>query len=203
MRVLAVADLHYRLRHYDWLVDRRRATSTSWRSPATWPTWPARCPSTCRSSCSTTTSDGSPSRPSCWPRRATTTWTGPASTASRWPAGCAGRGPAHVHTDRTSVDVGDTRFTVCPWWDGPASREVVGRQLAAAAVDRPARWVWVYHSPPAGTVLCRDGRREFPDHDLAGWIDRAPARRRAVRAHPPGALGRRRLVARAARDARW
>lgn len=75
-----------------------------------------------------------------------------------------------VVVDGASVDVDGTRFTVCPWWDGPAGRDAVAAQLAAAAVDRPARWVWVYHSPPAGTVLCRDGRREFPDHDLAGWI---------------------------------
>ena len=24
-----------------------------------------------------------------------------------------------LHVDGASVDVGDTRFTVCPWWDGP------------------------------------------------------------------------------------
>jgi Icc-related predicted phosphoesterase len=72
--------------------------------------------------------------------------------------------------DGASVDLGDTRFTICPWWDGPETREVVGAQLAAAAHDRPARWIWLYHAPPAGTVLCRDGRREFPDHELAAWI---------------------------------
>ena len=36
--------------------------------------------------------------------------------------------------------------------------------------DRPARWVWLYHAPPAGTPLCDDGRRTFPDHELAEWI---------------------------------
>jgi len=80
-------------------------------------------------------------------------------------------GKDSVHVDGTSVDVGDIRFTICPWWDGPLTRQQVADQLAAAAVDRPAQWIWLYHSPPAGTVLCRDGRREFPDHDLAGWID--------------------------------
>jgi len=76
-----------------------------------------------------------------------------------------------VHVDGSSVDIGSTRFTICPWWDGPITKDEVGAQLAAAAVDRPERWVWLYHSPPAGTVLCRDGRREFPDHDLAAWIE--------------------------------
>jgi Icc-related predicted phosphoesterase len=76
-----------------------------------------------------------------------------------------------IHVDGTSVDVGGTRITVCPWWDGPQSKQSVADQLAAAAVDRPERWVWLYHAPPAGTVLCRDGRREFPDHELAAWIE--------------------------------
>ena len=76
-----------------------------------------------------------------------------------------------VVTDGHSVDIGDIRFTVCPWWDGPLTRAAVGAQLAAAAVDRPRRWVWLYHAPPAGTVLCRDSRREFPDHELAAWIE--------------------------------
>ena len=42
-----------------------------------------------------------------------------------------------LHLDGSSVDLGDTRFTVCPWWDGPVTREEVAAQLAAAAVDRP------------------------------------------------------------------
>jgi Icc-related predicted phosphoesterase len=75
-----------------------------------------------------------------------------------------------VLTDGASIDLDGVRFTVCPWWDGPLTRAEVARQLDAAAVDRPALWVWLYHAPPAGTPLCRDGRREFPDHELAAWI---------------------------------
>jgi len=79
---------------------------------------------------------------------------------------------ANLYVDGDSVDIDDVRFTVCPWWDGVASREAVDAQLAAADVDRPRRWVWVYHSPPAGTRLCTTGSREYPDEDLAAWIDR-------------------------------
>jgi len=79
--------------------------------------------------------------------------------------------PDNLHADGSSIDIDGTRFTVCPWWDGPLSRGGVDAQLAAAASDRPEHWIWLYHAPPAGTVLCRDGRREFPDHDLAAWIE--------------------------------
>jgi predicted phosphodiesterase len=82
-------------------------------------------------------------------------------------------GLAHplLHVDGDTVDIEDVRFTVCPWWDGPKTNAALGEQLERAAVDRPARWVWVYHSPPAGTCLCNSGRRKFPDEDLARWIE--------------------------------
>lgn len=82
-----------------------------------------------------------------------------------------------LHVDGATIELAaahgaTVRFTVCPWWDGPLTRELVDEQLAAAADSRPGRWVWVYHSPPAGTRLCTTGAREFPDHDLAEWIER-------------------------------
>jgi Icc-related predicted phosphoesterase len=78
--------------------------------------------------------------------------------------------PGEIYTDGQSIDIDGLRFTLCPWWDGPITRARVDSQLRTAAQDRPQSWIWVYHSPPAGTVLCTDGRRSFPDHDLAGWI---------------------------------
>jgi Icc-related predicted phosphoesterase len=80
------------------------------------------------------------------------------------------RQTASVHTDGESVDIGDFRVTLCPWWDGPITRTLLDDQLAVAAQDRLRRWLWVYHAPPAGTPLCSDGRRSFPDEDLAVWI---------------------------------
>jgi Icc-related predicted phosphoesterase len=97
---------------------------------------------------------------------------GPGQTgeqASGWLRDLAGDG---LVVDGQSIDVDGTRFTVCPWWDGPATRQLVEDQLSAAAVDRPPRWIWVYHSPPADSPLCQAGSRSYPDVDLAAWIDR-------------------------------
>ena len=72
----------------------------------------------------------------------------------------------------------------------------VAAQLAAAAIDRPARWVWPYHAPPGRyPAVPRRHGATFPDHDLAELDRRAPARLRAVRSHPPGAVGGRRFLA--------
>jgi len=75
-----------------------------------------------------------------------------------------------VAIDGDSVLVGDTLFTVCAWWDGPAGRAALEAQLAADARRRPARWIWIYHWPPMDTRTCWNGRRHYGDADLGRWI---------------------------------
>lgn len=77
-----------------------------------------------------------------------------------------------VSTDGESLMLGDTLITVCPWWDGPAGRHALDRQLDADASRRPARWVWIYHWPPMGSPTCWTGKHQYGDTDLAGWIAR-------------------------------
>lgn len=98
---------------------------------------------------------------------------GPGDTgeqASAWLRRLSGE---HLVVDGESRDLDGVRFTVCPWWDGDATKRLVDEQLEQAAADRPERWVWIYHSPPSDSPLCRaGGGKEFPDPDLAAWIDR-------------------------------
>jgi Icc-related predicted phosphoesterase len=78
---------------------------------------------------------------------------------------------AGIPTDGESLLLGDTLFTIFPWWDGPIGREAVVAQMTADAARRPARWVWVYHWPPLGSPTCWTGRRHYGDADLVDWID--------------------------------
>jgi Icc-related predicted phosphoesterase len=78
---------------------------------------------------------------------------------------------AGVPSDGDSLLLGDTLITICPWWDGPAGHAAVDAQLTADAARRPARWVWVYHWPPLGSPTCWTGRRHYGDADLVRWID--------------------------------
>lgn len=75
-----------------------------------------------------------------------------------------------VPADGESVLIDETLFTVCPWWDGPLTREAIGRQLEADAARRPARWVWVHHAPPDKSPTSWGGTRYFGDVALAEWI---------------------------------
>ncbi|KQP18213.1 metallophosphoesterase [Pseudorhodoferax sp. Leaf267] len=89
-----------------------------------------------------------------------------------WLAGLRADGLA---VDGDTVQVGDTLFTVCPWWDGPHAQREVERLLDDAAARRATvpggRWVWVYHAPPEG-LLSWTGKRHYGDATLAALVAR-------------------------------
>jgi len=79
---------------------------------------------------------------------------------------------SQVHVDGDALVIGRTVLTICPWWDGPAGRqELEDRLVTESALDKET-WAWVYHAPPAGSRLSWDGRREYGDDVLSGWIER-------------------------------
>ena len=88
---------------------------------------------------------------------------------SRW-VGDAGE--LGIHHDGEDLTIGDTLFTICPWWDGPLVKQRIDNQLRAAAARRPARWIWVHHAPPANSPVSWGGKRFFGDVELAQWIAR-------------------------------
>jgi Icc-related predicted phosphoesterase len=77
-----------------------------------------------------------------------------------------------VLSDGESFTFDDTLFTACPWWDGPLVRAQLGEQLADAAQRRGERWVWIYHAPPDKSPVSWGGQRYFGDVELSRWIER-------------------------------
>jgi Predicted phosphoesterases, related to the Icc protein len=73
--------------------------------------------------------------------------------------------------DGESVVIDDTLFTACPWWDGPIVRAAIAMQLAEAASKRSQRWIWIHHAPPAKSPVSWGGDRYFGDVELREWID--------------------------------
>jgi Icc-related predicted phosphoesterase len=78
---------------------------------------------------------------------------------------------AALAVDGDTVAVGDTLFTVCPWWDGPQAQASVETLLESAARQRSGRWIWVYHAPPEG-VLSWTGKRHYGDAVLPELVNR-------------------------------
>jgi len=73
--------------------------------------------------------------------------------------------------DGDSLDRDGVRITVCPWWDGSATRDDVHAQLREQARGRPKCWVWVYHPPPSDSVTALGKGRDYGDLELRSWID--------------------------------
>ena len=78
-----------------------------------------------------------------------------------------------VHVDGSRVVIDDVMVTVCPWWDGPLTREQVDLVLSADAAEVDQRlWIWAYHAPPDGSPTSWTGSRHYGDADLNAWIER-------------------------------
>jgi Icc-related predicted phosphoesterase len=78
-----------------------------------------------------------------------------------------------VVADGDAVILDDTLYTVCPWWDGPKTRERLLTQLDTDAQRRgKLKWVWAHHAPPRGSQTSWSGKQSFGDDDLVSWIER-------------------------------
>jgi len=76
-----------------------------------------------------------------------------------------------IACDGDSLTIGGRLFTVCPWWDGPLVRQGIVEQLKQAATARPGEWIWVHHAPPANSPTSWGGKRHFGDAELLQWIE--------------------------------
>ncbi len=77
-----------------------------------------------------------------------------------------------LFVDGDSLDLSGTLVTICPWWDGPVSRAELEKQLSDQAQKRHGRWIWVHHAPPAGSPVCWTGKKFGGDEALLEWIKR-------------------------------
>lgn len=77
-----------------------------------------------------------------------------------------------VIADGQSLDLAGTLLTACAWWDGPASRDAIARQLEKDSLVRKGAWIWAYHAPPSDSPVSWGGRRYFGDVALSDWIGR-------------------------------
>jgi Icc-related predicted phosphoesterase len=77
-----------------------------------------------------------------------------------------------LHVDGDGFDWQGARITVCPWWDGELSRSEIESQLEREAPLVTGRWIWIHHAPPEGANTSWSGRKFIGDGFLRKWIDR-------------------------------
>ncbi len=72
--------------------------------------------------------------------------------------------------DYESYQTGDILFTVCPWWDGPDTRARTEQCLMADAAKPKKTWIWLHHNPPLGTPVAWTGKEDGGDPVALEWI---------------------------------
>jgi len=78
---------------------------------------------------------------------------------------------AGLVVDGGSSDLGDLRLSVCPWWDGPATRGTMQQFLRTERAAAPGQWLWVHHAPPDGVGVSWTGKVHAGDAFLVGIIN--------------------------------
>jgi Icc-related predicted phosphoesterase len=61
-------------------------------------------------------------------------------------------------------------ITVCPWWDGPDTRAKTEARLLADAAKPKDTWIWLHHNPPLGTPVAWTGKEDGGDPVALEWI---------------------------------
>jgi len=72
--------------------------------------------------------------------------------------------------DYNSITIGDWHFSVCPWWDGPTTRQAVKVFLEAEASKVQSKWFVIHHAPPSNSPISWTGKRDLGDTDLRDFI---------------------------------
>ncbi len=77
---------------------------------------------------------------------------------------------ATLKPDYRSYEQDGVLFTVCPWWDGPDTREKTEQRLRVDAARAKHTWIWLHHNPPSGTPIAWTGTECGGDPVATEWI---------------------------------
>jgi len=77
---------------------------------------------------------------------------------------------AGLVVDSGGLDLPGLHISVCPWWDGPSTRDTMQRFLRTEQPAPPKPWLWVHHAPPDGVGVSWTGKVHAGDTFLVNTI---------------------------------
>ncbi len=77
---------------------------------------------------------------------------------------------AGVVRDGQAAAIGGALVSCFPWWDGAETRAAIAAQMARDAARREGAWIWVHHAPPKDSPISWSGKRSYGDQELCDWI---------------------------------
>ncbi|MCG3196845.1 MAG: hypothetical protein GHCLOJNM_01325 [bacterium] len=69
----------------------------------------------------------------------------------------------NLHVDGDSLHLNGDLISVCPWWDGPVTRQEMVAFLDSEQAKPRRRWLWVHHAPPTETPVSWTGSKDAGD----------------------------------------
>ncbi|MGE3312397.1 MAG: metallophosphoesterase [Limisphaerales bacterium] len=72
--------------------------------------------------------------------------------------------------DGDALTEGGCLVSLCPWWETDSARAAIEDQLSRDAAKPHDFWIWIYHAPPSGARTSWTGHRDAGDRELTGWI---------------------------------
>lgn len=69
----------------------------------------------------------------------------------------------NLFVDGEGFDCSGGTFCVCPWWDGPQSRQEMMEFIEAQAAKPRKLWMWVHHAPPTESPISWTGSKDAGD----------------------------------------
>ncbi|GMV99670.1 MAG: hypothetical protein AMXMBFR84_08090 [Candidatus Hydrogenedentota bacterium] len=87
---------------------------------------------------------------------------------AEWLQGLRGAG---ISVDGQGLTIDGTRISVCPWWEGESGRLDVETFLRDEGDSKSEnRWIWIYHAPPSGSKTSWNGKKFSGDEFLRRMI---------------------------------
>lgn len=75
-----------------------------------------------------------------------------------------------VLIDGDSCLSGDCLISLCRWWESDADQAAIEAQLARDASRPHHVWIWIHHAPPLGSRTSWNGHKDAGDAALTDWI---------------------------------
>ncbi len=75
-----------------------------------------------------------------------------------------------ILVDGDTFTEGDCLMTLCPWWETEPARQAIEEQLARDAARPHGFWIWIHHAPPLGSRTSWTGHKDGGDGVLTDWI---------------------------------
>ncbi|MEM9445462.1 MAG: metallophosphoesterase [Verrucomicrobiota bacterium] len=76
-----------------------------------------------------------------------------------------------VQVDGDSLKMGDNLISIYPWWGGEVAQKKLSEQMAIDAKRPRDKWIWIYHRPPSESPVSWSGKHDWGEAFIRNCID--------------------------------